>query len=440
MDVIENIYLRFKEAGQNICTDTRKITPGCIFFGLRGENFNGNAFAKDALTNGAAYAVVDDPSLEKNSRFIFTENVLTDLQQLATFHRRQLKTKIIALTGSNGKTTTKELINSVLSLQFKTYSTQGNLNNHIGVPVTLLALKADHEFAVVEMGANHQKEIELLCSIAQPGFGLITNVGKAHLEGFGGFEGVKKGKKELYDFLKENGGTIFLNAGNPQLTEMCGAYDKIFSYGENEKADIVGSIISSASFLKISWHVKNNPAEKNNIQSNLTGNYNLENILAAISIGKFFGVENNTIQKGIENYFPSNQRSQVVEKNSNTFILDYYNANPTSMEAALLNFEKNYSGKKVAILGDMLELGDETEKEHLNIIHLLKKLNFSEIILVGECFLKFSFRLFRMKAHFFQTSEEAKAYLQKQNFSDSNFLIKGSRGVMLEKVAGVFEL
>jgi UDP-N-acetylmuramoyl-tripeptide--D-alanyl-D-alanine ligase len=441
-NVIEKIYSKFSDSGQAVCTDTRKISEGCLFFALRGDNFNGNEFAVAALNKGAAYAIVDDKNLKPDDRLFFVDDALETLQHLANFHRKQLKKiTVVGLTGSNGKTTTKELINTVLSQKFKTYSTQGNLNNHIGVPLTILSLKSSHEFAVVEMGANHQKEIELLCKIAEPDFGLITNVGKAHLEGFGGFEGVKKGKGELYDYIKKTAGKIFLNADNLFLKEMCSDYSNIITYGANENYDYFGKIVrdnssgeESKQFLKISWHKKNN-FEENFIASHLTGNYNFENILAAVCIGNYSGVEKHLVKKGIENYFPSNQRSQVVEKNSNTFILDYYNANPNSMEAALMNFEKNYEGRKVAIIGDMLELGNESEKEHHNIISLLKELNFSTMILVGKSFGQFHNAL---NGKFFDTSEEAALWIQKQNFENVSILIKGSRGLKMEKVMEVF--
>lgn len=432
---IENIYSRFIAQKKNVCTDTRKISEGCIFFALRGENFNGNDFANDALSKGAAHVVVDDKRFAKSEKFIFTENVLVTLQQLAAFHRGKLKTKIIAVTGSNGKTTTKELIHSVLSQKFKTVSTQGNLNNHIGVPLTLLALTKVHEFAVIEMGANHIGEISSLCSIAQPGCGLITNVGKAHLEGFGGFEGVKRAKKELYDCLKKSGGKIFINADNPYLKELCGDYKNTCSYGNSEFANCIGKAANQVPFVKISWHEKKSAHIKNIIQSNLAGDYNFENILASVCIGNYFGITPRQIRHGIENYFPASQRSQLVKNDSNTFLLDYYNANPTSMEAALINFERNFTGKKIVVLGDMLELGEETEDEHSNIIRQLKKMHFTEMILVGECFLKFSFRLFRMKARFYQTPEEALKYLISKNYENCTFLIKASRAVKLEKIA-----
>ncbi|HKR04864.1 MAG TPA: UDP-N-acetylmuramoyl-tripeptide--D-alanyl-D-alanine ligase [Bacteroidia bacterium] len=444
--IINKIYTEFLKADQKISTDTRKISAGCLFFALRGENFNGNDYANDAINEGASFSIVDDKNLEPNDRLIFTENVLETLQQVSNFHRKQLKIKVIALTGSNGKTTTKELINAVLSRKFKIHATQGNLNNHIGVPLTLLSLRSFHEFAVVEMGANHRHEIELLCKIAEPDFGLITNIGKAHLEGFGGLEGVKKGKGELYDFLKKTNGKIFIHADDFVLNGMIAEKEltrSLISYGKNENYDCTGAMEESEQFLKINWRKKND-SEINFISSHLTGSYNFENILAAVCIGNYFGVEKNMIKKGIEGYVPSNQRSQVVEKNSNTFILDYYNANPSSMEAALLNFDKAFGGKKIAVLGDMLELGNESEKEHRLIIHLTRELNFSETIFVGKNFGQFapkeSLRTKENQGIFFDTSDNAKTWIQKQNFKNASLLIKGSRGLKMEKVMEAFEV
>ena len=434
-ETIEKLHSKFLAASQVVCTDTRKISNGCLFFALRGENFNGNDFASDALNKGAAYAIVDDKNLKASDRLIFVNSVLETLQQLSNFHRSQLKIKVIALTGSNGKTTTKELINAVLSQKYNTCATQGNLNNHIGVPLTLLSLKSSHEFAVIEMGANHIGEIALLCKIAEPEFGLITNVGKAHLEGFGGFEGVKKGKGELYKYIRKSHGIIFRNADNLILRKMCAGYKNVILYGTGKGYDYANAA-GSSQYLQLSWHAKND-SEETFVTSRLTGNYNLENILAAVCIGNYFGVESYLMKKAIENYIPSNQRSQVVKKNSNTFILDYYNANPSSMEAALLNFEKNFTGKKIAIIGDMLELGDESETEHKNILLLIKKLKFSEALLVGKSFGRFSKEL---DANFFNTSDEAKLWLKKQNFTNASILIKGSRGLKMEKVLEGFEI
>lgn len=440
--IIKNIYDKFLAADQAISTDTRKISEGCLFFALRGDNFNGNLFAKNALESGAAFAIVDDKNMEPADRLVFVDDVLIVLQQLANNHRKQLSAKFIALTGSNGKTTTKELVNAVLKQKFNTIATQGNLNNHIGVPLTLLAVKPSHQFAVIEMGANHQKEIELLCKITEPDFGLITNVGKAHLEGFGGFDGVKKGKGEMYDFLKQKNAVVFINADNKQLNEMLGDYSNTITYGTTEDVDCIGKSSdkntiedpATSPFLTVHWQSKQNPVDQI-VRSNLTGAYNFENVLSAICIGNYFGVERELIRKGIESYFPSNQRSQVVVKDSNTFILDFYNANPTSVEAALLNFDKNYSGNKILLLGDMLELGDESDSEHLYIIRLSQKLKFSEIVFVGKNFGKHEAV---SNARFFETAEKAGEWLIKQSYKDSFFLIKGSRGSKMERTAAAF--
>lgn len=440
--IIKNIYEKFLSAHQAISTDTRKISEGCLFFALRGENFNGNLFAKKALETGAAFAIVDDKKMEPDDRFIFVDDALVALQQLANHHRKQLPAKFIALTGSNGKTTTKELISSVLKQKFNTIATQGNLNNHIGVPLTLLTVNTSHQFAVIEMGANHQKEIEMLCKITEPDFGLITNVGKAHLEGFGGFDGVKKGKGEMYNFLRQKNAFVFINADNNHLNEMLGKYTNRITYGTSEDVDCSGKIIdknhievsSISPFLSVKWNCKRDKADQT-VQSNLTGAYNFENILSAICIGNYFGVTPELIRKGIESYFPNNHRSQVVVKDSNTFILDFYNANPTSVEAALLNFDKNYSGNKILLLGDMLELGGESDNEHLYIIKLSQKLNFSEAVFVGKNFGKHAGI---SEARFFETSEKASEWLIKQNYKDSFFLIKGSRGSKMELTAAAF--
>lgn len=424
---IESLHQLFLEAKQNISTDSRNISKGCLFFALKGENFDGNSFADEALKKGAAFVIADDRALSKNEKIIVVDNVLSTLQALANYHRRNLSnTKFIALTGSNGKTTTKELILMVLSQKFKTVATKGNLNNHIGVPLTILSVKSDCEFAVIEMGANHQKEIELLCSITEPGYGLITNVGKAHLEGFGGFEGVKKGKGELYQYLQKNNGIIFINSTNKHLTDLCGSYNNVIKYGNNETDFCSVELIVGRAFVSVEWKTGNKVLD---INSNITGDYNFENIMTAICVGSYFGVADEKIKNGIECYFPSNQRSQVIKKGSNTLVLDYYNANPTSMEAALLNFYKNYEGRKIVLLGEMLELGSESEAEHKKIISLLKSLHFSCIVLTGKNFHGMEKEI---SASYFENSAEAKEWIAKQKISDSSVLIKGSRGSKME--------
>lgn len=426
---IKKIYKLWNECDRRHSTDSRKIAVGGFFFALKGANFNGNEFAAEALSKGASYCVVDEEKYVLNERTILVKDVLTALQQLATHHRLQfINTKFIALTGSNGKTTTKELIRCILSQQYRVLATQGNLNNHIGVPLTLLDVNEQHEFAIIEMGANHQKEIEQLCEIALPDFGLVTNVGKAHLEGFGGFEGVIKGKGEMYDFLKKHQRQIFINSDNAQLTERCGEYDKLITYGISDNNFCRGSYELNGDKIIVKWNAEGNAG---NAQSNLAGAYNFENLLCAVCIGCYFRVSAANIRHGIESYFPENKRSQMLVKNNTTFILDYYNANPTSMEAAIRNLKENFSGKKMAILGEMLELGNHAEKEHAFISSLLKT-SAIEAVLIGENFKGLEKKL---NGHHFQTSAEAAAYLNTVSLEGYTVLIKGSRGSKMEAVA-----
>lgn len=430
---VEFLYQIFLKHPQ-VSTDTRAIKKDSIFFALRGENFDGNKFAKEALEKDAAFAVIDDAAVKTDERFILVENTLTALQNLASFHRNKLAIPVIAITGSNGKTTTKELTSAVLSKKFSCYATKGNLNNHIGVPLSLLEMDAKTEIAVIEMGANHVGEIAALCKIANPDFGLITNVGKAHLEGFGGFEGVKKGKGELYDFIAAKNGTIFINGDNYDLLSMAekaGVKDKV-SYGTKQEFGCWGLVKEEFPTLKILWRTTFNSKE-NAIQTNLTGSYNLENILAAVCIGNYFGVEPGKINAAVEEYVPSNNRSQVVTKGSNTIILDCYNANPTSMTAALVNFSGMMAKKKIVILGDMLELGNESESLHRTVIEQVGGLSPDEVILIGK---EFAAALKKEKIDYqnFATTDEAKGYLSKHKFNDAAILVKGSRGSRLEKL------
>ncbi len=426
---IEKIYKLWNECERKHSTDTRKIVQGGIFFALKGANFNGNEFAAEALSKGAAYCIVDEEKYVLHEKIILVKDVLTSLQQLAKYHRLKLiNTKLIALTGSNGKTTTKELIRSILSQQYSVLATQGNLNNHIGVPLTLLEVNEQHEFVIIEMGANHQKEIAQLCEVALPDYGLVTNVGKAHLEGFGGFEGVIKGKGEMYDFLKSNQRPVFINSGNVHLIKRCGDYDKLITYGITENDFCCGSYELKQDKVLVNWQSEGNAGQA---QSNLAGSYNFENILSAVCIGCYFGVTAVNIRKGIESYFPENKRSQTTVKNGTTFILDYYNANPTSMEAAIKNLNENFTGKKLAVLGEMLELGTEAEKEHAFIAELLKSSG-TEAVLVGENFKGFEKKI---NGHFFLTSAEAAAFLKTFNLAGYTLLIKGSRGSKMETVA-----
>ena len=430
---IDSLYEIFLEHPY-ISTDTRVIKKNSVFFALRGEKFDGNKFAKEALDKGAAFAVIDNVAFKEDERFLVVDNVLTALQQLASHHRQQLDLPVIAITGSNGKTTTKELTHAVLSKKFATYATKGNLNNHIGVPLSLLEMNADTEIAVIEMGANHQGEIAALCKIANPDFGLITNVGKAHLEGFGGFEGVKKGKGELYNFIASKGGTIFINADNVDLLSMAekaGVKDKVY-YGTKQEYACWGKVKEEFPSLEIVWRTTLISKEYS-IRANLTGGYNLENIMAAVCIGNYFGVEAGKINSAVEEYIPSNNRSQVVTKGSNTIILDCYNANPTSMTAALVNFSGMKAKKKVAILGDMLELGNESETLHRTVIEQVGGISADEIILIGKEFTS-ALQKEKIKCLSFATTDEAKVYLTAHKFQDAAILVKGSRGSRLEKL------
>jgi UDP-N-acetylmuramoyl-tripeptide--D-alanyl-D-alanine ligase len=415
-----------------INTDTRKITEGCLFFALRGENFDANAFAEIAIEKGAAFAVIDNPKYKKSDQYILVDDTLTALQELAKYHREQLTIPVIGLTGSNGKTTTKELIYSVLSQKFKTLATIGNLNNHIGVPLTLLAINSSHQIAIIEMGANHQKEIEMLCEICQPNYGLITNIGKAHLEGFGGIDGIKKGKGELYDFLEKIKGTVFINKDSDSLMQMakCRGFTKEVYYGKNSENDVSGELISNQPYLEVKW--KQNSIENHQVLSQLTGIYNFENILAAIAIGLNFGLSPDEINDGIKNYHPQNNRSQITKTEKNTVVCDFYNANPSSMLVAIENIHQLKADKKVLILGDMYELGDETELEHLNMITKALSYPFDEVIFIGEYFnnQKQEFK----NGLFFNSTNQAIDYLKEKNLSNALVLVKGSRGMKLESL------
>src|SRR6478735_2132449 len=359
------IYLRFP----SIQTDTRKIQPGDIFFALQGPNFNGNSFAQQAIDQGAAYAVVDGQEFVDEERIIWFPDTLKCLQDLALHHREHLHIPFIAITGSNGKTTTKELIHAVLSAHFITYTTEGNLNNHIGVPLTILSVKPDAQFAVIEMGANHQKEIAGYCAYTLPTHGLITNCGKAHLEGFGGEEGVRKGKGELFDHLRVYDGTAFIMRDYDYLREMSKGINQVISYGTTN-ADIVGSVIDSEPFLRVAI---NKGMQLNTISTQLVGAYNLPNVLAALTIGKYFQVPEEKIKQAIESYSPSNSRSQMLIKDGNRIILDAYNANPSSMKLAIENMVALHEKTKILCLGAMAELGDESLAEHQSIINLIGK-------------------------------------------------------------------
>ena len=405
-----------------VCTDTRKIKKKDMFFALKGDNFNGNTYAQQAIAKGAKYAVIDEEEFQTQNT-ILVKNVLKTLQQLATYHRNYLKIPILALTGSNGKTTTKELINVVLSKKYKTTATKGNLNNHIGVPLTLLSMKNDTEIGIVEMGANHQKEIEFLCNIAYPDYGLITNFGKAHLEGFGGVEGVIKGKSEMFEHLIKHNKTIFLNIEDKIQVEKS-QNGNTFTFGSNKnKPEVAIDFIEALPFVISKYNALH-------IKSNLIGDYNFSNIAVAIAIGNYFKVEDSAIKTAIENYIPSNNRSQIIQKSSNKIILDAYNANPTSMKAALLNLEKQ-NGHKVAILGDMFELGKDAKIEHQHVTDLVTSLNIDDIILIGENF--FQSKSNAKNVQQFKSFNGFKAAVNLKDINNSVILIKGSRGMALER-------
>lgn len=426
----EQLYQRYRESG-TVSTDTRNIVPNSIFFALKGERFNANEFAAQALESGAKWAVVDESKYVADERYVLVEDVLTTLQELARYHRRQLHIPFIGITGTNGKTTTKELLYAVLSQRFKTYATKGNLNNHIGVPLTLLSIDDSIEMAVIEMGANHQQEIAFLCDIAAPTHGLITNVGKAHLEGFGSFEGVKKAKGELYDFLKTHDGVLFLQGDNEYLREMETQRGilKVVRYGFSPTNDIVGRLEYANPLLGVSWKIRD--AEMfHTIQTQLTGSYNTENILAAVAVGRFFGIDDTQINQGIVTYTPTNNRSQITKTAQNVVIADYYNANVSSMEAALANLAVIEAEHKVIVLGDMFELGEDAAKEHRYIIDRALALDADRTIFVGEAFYAHQ----NTKAEFYATTDSAKEALRERPVVDSTVLLKASRGMAFEKL------
>ena len=406
-------------------TDTRKIRKDSMFFALKGDNFNGNEFAEDALKQGARFAIVDDKRFAKNEEeYILVKDSLAALQKLAIFHRNYLGIPILAITGSNGKTTTKELVHSVLSQKFRTIATKGNLNNHIGVPLTLLSMDDQTEFGIVEMGANHLLEIEFLCTIANPDYGYITNFGKAHLEGFGGVEGVIQGKTELYKFLQEKHKLIFLNLDD-EIQRKHENYSHTFSFGESRLADVKLKYQKGLGKAQLNYN-------RTDFKSQLTGDYNTTNMAAALCIGLYFKVEFSKIQSAIENYTPNNNRSQIVDSGSNVIIMDAYNANPTSMYAALEHFSNLKTKKqKILILGDMFELGSAASTEHQVIANYVQNSDFAETYLLGD-----NFKDTNTSSNFifkFKNMEDLKEHLRKSDFQNCYFLIKGSRGMALER-------
>jgi UDP-N-acetylmuramoyl-tripeptide--D-alanyl-D-alanine ligase len=425
LEALYKIYLK----NPVISTDTRKIEPGSLFFALKGEKFDGNAFAKNALESGAAYAVVDDPAVMEDKRFLLVEDVLTALQALAKLHRSTWDLPVIALTGSNGKTTTKELIAAVLAKKYRTYATRGNLNNHIGVPLTILAVTPrEYDMVVVEMGANHQEEIAALCIIAQPTHGLITNIGKAHLEGFGGLAGIKKGKGELYSYLSKKKRVVFVNTQNEVLMEMVSkkhAFGEIVFYG-SESSAVNPVLVDDVPFV-----IYENQ-EKQAIATHLPGRHNFENICAALAIGHYFGVPGDDAHRAISEYQPDNNRSQVFHKGSNTITLDAYNANPSSMEAAIDHLMKSEATRKMVILGDMLELGDEAEAEHQALGEMLARCNFDLVLLTGPLMQHALPAL--PKAYYIPDKFSLHNWIMDHPQADTHILIKGSRGMGLESV------
>ncbi len=420
MQHIHNLFLTC----DSISIDTRNILPNSFFVAIKGDRFDANTFAKEAIEKGAKYVVIDNPNYFIDERTILVNDSLVSLQELAKFHRNYLQLPIIALTGSNGKTTTKELIQVVLSKKFRTKATLGNLNNHIGVPLTLLSFDATTQIGIVEMGANHQKEIEFLCTIAQPDFGYITNFGKAHLEGFGGVDGVIKGKSEMYTFLSQNDKTVFVNLEDPlQVTKT--KEMKIVSFGVNKSEAFVNiTSVSANPFVKIQW-------DNTTIHSRLIGLYNANNINAAIAIGKYFEVDDESIRQAIESYIPENNRSQLVHKNTNEIILDAYNANPSSMAVAIANFSQLENENKIAILGDMFELGTESISEHKAIVNVLLNENTITCYFIGKDF--YQSKVEKTHFYFYETFESFMEALQKESLQNKMILIKGSRGMALER-------
>lgn len=420
IEEIYSIYTKYP----NIQTDSRKLKKDDFFFALKGPNFNGNLFAQAALDSGASYVVADEDLPFEDERIIHVDNVLKTLQNLAKHHRQKFKIPFIAITGSNGKTTTKELIHAVLSSQYKTYTTTGNLNNHIGIPLTILKIKQDAEMAVIEMGANHQHEIEKYCMFALPTHGLITNIGKAHLEGFGDLDGVKKGKGELFTYLGKTNGTAFVYMDDPVVMELAERVKNTIPYGNLNDLP-TAKVISADPFIGIEL-----PGEKPvTIQTKLVGTYNYPNILAAVSVGRFFKIKDRKIKTALEKYLPSNSRSQLIEINGNKVILDAYNANPGSMKLAIENFAQMKGEKKLLFLGDMKELGAESKAEHQTIVNLLNQYNWAEVILVGP-----NFGEIQSTYKHFENSLQAQDWFINQKIKDSLILVKGSRSMEMEKV------
>ncbi|MFH1296393.1 MAG: UDP-N-acetylmuramoyl-tripeptide--D-alanyl-D-alanine ligase [Bacteroidota bacterium] len=425
--MIKKLYTLYQQFSV-ITTDSRQVPPRSIFFALKGEHFDGNRFAANALEQGAALAVVDDAAIVTDRRYILVDDVLQSLQQLARHHREQLAVPVIGITGSNGKTTTKELVHAVLTTRYRTISTTGNLNNHIGVPLALLSILPETEMAVIEMGANHPGEIAFLCELAKPTHGLITNIGRAHLEGFGGFEGVVRAKTELYTFLKNHQGEVFINAADALLMDHATGLGKI-TYGLIPDAATSGKIVPESGKLAIDVTFPDN--QKQQLRSLLFGSFNALNLLSAASIGFHFEVPVNELAQAIEAYTPANNRSQLHQTTHNLLVLDAYNANPSSMVPALKDFDNAFPSDKIAILGDMLELGSETEQEHLRILELLDNLNIHQVFLVGPVFSELNVNPGWLS---FKNSLEAKEWFAANRIEHANILLKASRGIHLEEI------
>jgi UDP-N-acetylmuramoyl-tripeptide--D-alanyl-D-alanine ligase len=421
---IEELYKIYRKYSA-VQTDTRKLQAGDLYFALKGDNFNGNKFAEEALELGAAYCVCDEVQALQTDKIIYVQDVLTTFQALAKHHRQKFNIPFLAITGSNGKTTTKELIYAVLKTQLVCYTTVGNLNNHIGVPLTLLSIKPDAEIAVIEMGANHQKEIASYCEYTLPNYGLINNCGKAHLEGFGGVEGVRKGKGELFNFIAEHNGTIFINTDYDYLQAMSENIANKIGYGTSN-ANITGIIADNNEFLKVEI---TSGANIKYIQTKLAGEYNLPNVLSAVCVGKHFGITDENIIAAIESYIPSNSRSQIIQKGSNTILLDAYNANPSSMKAAIENFAKMPGEEKIVILGGMMELGAESIAEHNGIVQLLQQYKWQHVLLAGKDYTNIPANYLH-----FNNAEEIASWLKQNVVENKTILVKGSRGMAMEKV------
>lgn len=434
MNNIERLYQLYKQH-PHIVTDSRKIQQGCLFFALKGERFNGNEFAPKAIEQGAAYAIVDEAVEAPAEKIIVVEDVLASLQSLANYHRRQFNIPVLAITGTNGKTTTKELVSAVLASHYQAHFTQGNLNNHIGVPLTLLAMPENTEVAVIEMGANHLGEIDFLCRIAEPTHGIITNMGKAHLEGFGSFEGVKQTKSELYRFLAERDGMVFVNMDEPYLTDLAANNRLRLFYKKSESpnqevAVFEVKMVNEAPFLEIAF--LNEDGHLTHASSHLIGQYNFNNLMTAVVVGKYFKVPSTKIIAAIEGYVPTNNRSQIKEIGTNHFILDAYNANPTSMKMAIQSFSKMPAQRKVAILGAMKELGKYSDEEHSAVAELAAEGGFDQVVFVGEEFKEAASST--TGAIFFRNTAELKEWYHKKEFKSTYFLIKGSRSIGLESM------